>query len=228
VSELNGYTLSIDHERFHPAATAAYLNNCIDANEFRVFPLVWTRRPAIPFTPFHFGPGFVVKAVAPQRFWLTSFIAANVLIDLEVLYFLRRNETPIHRYLHTYVGGVAMGLLAALGMWLVAVAAIRCLPGNFHGLQQLRSTPGLRLLRESVAAGLLGGVTHILLDSCMHHDMHPYWPFARGNALAGIVGAGTLHIALALAGFFGLILWLLLREPHAASTIGATQQPPEE
>ena len=63
----------------------------------------------MPFTPFHFGPGLFVKAWGPRRFWLTSFVVANILIDVEVLYFLWRNDPPIHRYLHTYVGGIAMG-----------------------------------------------------------------------------------------------------------------------
>jgi hypothetical protein len=46
----------------------------------------------------------------------------------------------------------------------------------------------------------------------MHQDMNPFWPFAIGNGLAGSIGVGTLHIGLALAGLFGVILWLLLRE----------------
>ena len=59
---------------------------------------------------------------------------------------------------------------------------------------------------------MVGGVTHIFLDSLMHRDMHPFWPFVEGNALAGVIGGGALHLGLAVMGFFGLVLWLLLRE----------------
>ena len=115
----------------------------------------------IPFTPFHFGPGFFAKACAPQRFWLTSYIVANVLIDLEVLYFLHRNETPIHRYLHTYIGGIAVGLLAGIGMYVATALLIRTLPFKSKWLEELTSTSKSRLFRDSVIGGLLGGVSHI-------------------------------------------------------------------
>ncbi|MCA9074948.1 MAG: DUF4184 family protein [Planctomycetaceae bacterium] len=165
----------------------------------------------MPFTPFHFGPGIVAKACAPHRFWLSTFVAANVLIDLEVLYYLHHGEAPVHRYLHTYIGGVAMGLVAAFGMFAVTVLLIRCLSVDSRWMQEQRSVPKGKLLRESMFAGLLGGVSHVLLDSLMHHDMNPLWPFAQGNALAGTIEVGTLHGALGLTGFFGVILWLFLR-----------------
>lgn len=136
-----------------------------------------------------------------------------MLIDLEVLYYLRINDGPIHRYLHTYVGGIAMGLVAAAGTCVAAAVAMRMLRFKPQWLERLRSTPAGTLLREAVVAGLVGGVSHILLDSCMHQDMNPLWPFASGNALAGIVTVRTLHVSLAAAGFFGIVLWLLGREP---------------
>ncbi|MDB5340975.1 MAG: hypothetical protein JWN70_6594 [Planctomycetaceae bacterium] len=166
----------------------------------------------MPFTPFHFGPGFLVKGCAPRQFWLTSFVLANVLIDLEVLYYMHRGEPPLHRYLHTYVGGVAMSVVAALVMFLVARFVLARLPDDSTWLRGLRATPARRMWTQSLVAGLLGGVSHILLDSCMHYDMHPFWPFASGNALAGIVSVGALHVALAITGFFGIIIWLLFPE----------------
>lgn len=106
-----------------------------------------------------------------------------------------------------------MGLLAACGMYTAIVFATCRLPQSWRFIERLTSAPRPQLFQDSVVGGLVGGVSHILLDSCMHHDMHPLWPFARGNALAGIIGVGPLHIALAAGGFFGLILWLFLREP---------------
>ncbi|MBC8356693.1 MAG: DUF4184 family protein [Planctomycetes bacterium] len=166
----------------------------------------------IPFTPFHLGPGLLVKASSPRHFWLTSFALANVLIDIEVLYYLRRNDPPIHRYLHTYAGGIAMGLLAGLLMFGVVQLACRLLPARSRWIECVTSTPRPRLLSQSLVAGVIGGVSHVLLDSFMHHDMNPLWPIVDGNPLAGTIGVATLHIGLVLAGFFGLVLWLLLRE----------------
>ena len=37
----------------------------------------------MPITPFHFGPGAAVKAVAPRHFSFTVFAFSQVMIDLE-------------------------------------------------------------------------------------------------------------------------------------------------
>jgi hypothetical protein len=189
-----------------PAATAVRKCWAIQSNGHGGFP--------IPFTPFHFGPGLLVKACGPRRFWLTSFVVANVLIDVEVLYFLRRNDPPIHRYLHTYAGGIMAGLVAGLLMFAAVQAGCYLMPSRWRWIERLKSTRKRRLLIESLFAGVIGGLSHILLDSFMHHDMNPFWPFAEGNALAGSISVATLHTGLGLAGFFGVMLWLLLRDPH--------------
>lgn len=46
----------------------------------------------MPFTPFHFGPGATVKAMAGQHFSFTVFAFTQVAIDLEPLYFMLRDE----------------------------------------------------------------------------------------------------------------------------------------
>ncbi|QDT43748.1 hypothetical protein Pan241w_38520 [Gimesia alba] len=140
-------------------------------------------------------------------------MAANVLIDLEVLYYLSRNEPPLHRYLHTYAGGLAAGMVAGLLMFGVIQVLRRLLPADSRWEKRLAQTPRRQMLRQSILAGVIGGASHILLDSLMHAEMQPFWPLAEGNVLAGIISVPALHITLAAIGFFGLIFWLLLREP---------------
>ena len=165
----------------------------------------------IPFTPFHFGPGVLVKACGFERFWLTSFVLANILIDAEALYWLSRAEPPIHRHLHTYVGGFAAGLVAGLLMFGISQVAGRVIPARWQWIESLPPTPRRILIFESLVAGVIGGISHIVLDSFMHHDMNPFWPFSEGNALAGRIGVGVLHIGLAISGFLGVTAWLFLR-----------------
>ena len=133
-------------------------------------------------------------------------VLANVLIDLEVIYCLSRNEAPIHRYCHTYAGRFVLGLVA--GVFVYAVGRILCRLKKRDHLTPARVGPSGRL-SHALVAGLFGGLSHILLDSLMHDEMAPLWPLADGNALAGVIGTGSLHIALAVAGFFGVVLWLL-------------------
>lgn len=141
-------------------------------------------------------------------------MAANVLIDVEVLYYMSQNAPPLHRGLHTYLGGSAAGLLAGLLMWGVVLLVTRLFPASSRWKQRLSQTSKVRLLKQSLLAGLIGGLSHVFLDSLMHDDMYPLWPFATGNTLAGSISVATLHIGLGLLGLFSLILWLMLREPN--------------
>src|SRR5215471_21806895 len=70
----------------------------------------------MPFTPFHFGPGLAAKAALPSRVSFTAFVATQVIIDFETLYHLVRVQWPVHRQLHSLVGGSAVGLAVAAGV----------------------------------------------------------------------------------------------------------------
>jgi hypothetical protein len=113
--------------------------------------------------------------------------------------------------LHTYAGGIAMGLLAGLLMFGAVQIAGRVVPKRWRWFDRLASGPKARLLSQSLVSGVVGGVSHILLDSFMHQEMNPLWPVVDGNVLTGTIGLAALHAGLALSAFFGLVLWLLLR-----------------
>lgn len=79
----------------------------------------------------------VIKACVPRRFWLTSFILANVLTDIWVLYYLHCNEPPIHHCLHTYAGGFAAATFAGLFMFAV-----------IHVVSQLRPRHWIKVVKS--------------------------------------------------------------------------------
>ena len=60
----------------------------------------------MPATPFHFGPGLLIKAVAPHQFSVAAYSVAQVVIDLESGYHLLRGDYPVHRQAHTFFLGV--------------------------------------------------------------------------------------------------------------------------
>ncbi len=161
----------------------------------------------MPFTPFHFGPGLLIKSLTGRMFWLTSFVAANVLIDVEVLYYLWTRSRPFHRYAHSYLGGIVAGLLAGAGTFAVAMLAARVWPGRSSILPKAKSAKPM-LLFQSIAAGLVGGISHIFLDSLVHAEVEPFWPFATGNELAGLVSGRIVYLSLALFGLLGGCIWL--------------------
>ncbi len=148
----------------------------------------------MPVTPFHFGVGLLAKGAAPERVSLGAFVAAQVVIDCESAYFLLRDEWPVHRVLHTFALAAPVGAAAGL-----ALAAL--LRARWRGVE---SAWGPALL-----GGLLGGLTHPLLDGLMHADIRPLRPFSDANPLLGLIGLPALHLACVLAGLLGAVLWFL-------------------
>ncbi len=68
----------------------------------------------MPITPFHLGPGLALKSCSPRAFSLTAFVIAQVIIDLEPLYYLLRNDYPWHRFMHTLSGATLVTVLTIL------------------------------------------------------------------------------------------------------------------
>jgi membrane-bound metal-dependent hydrolase YbcI (DUF457 family) len=153
----------------------------------------------MPITPFHFGPGAALHALAPRHVSFLAFCAANVLTDVEPLYYMLSDQFPVHRFLHTYVGATPM-VAAVLALFLAARwLALRLRLPNPLDWQGL----GLMQVLLGAAAGCY---SHVAIDSIMHYDMSPFAPFSNLTPTYGIVSLDTLHIACALAGVAGLLL----------------------
>jgi hypothetical protein len=160
----------------------------------------------VPFTPFHFGPGLLLKAAAPARFSLTSYAAAQVVIDLESGYYLLTQQAPVHRTLHTFLVGGAAGAVVGATVGLVGRSLLRRLARSPRPLVAAELAGSSTLL-----GGLAGGLAHALLDGMMHYDMHPFWPLSSANPLLGLLSLKALHLFCVVTAVLGL---LLLSQPR--------------
>jgi hypothetical protein len=165
----------------------------------------------MPVTPFHIGAGLLFKAYAPARVSWVVFALVNVLIDLEPILWYLLTGDPAHRQLHSYVGAAGV---AILGVWLgrgVGEAWLRWWNRQLNRIQARWLGTGTQISLAAAGPGaLLGSGSHILLDSFMHADMQPYWPWAVGNGLLQEISVDGLHaICLAAAAWGGLRLALL-------------------
>ncbi len=158
----------------------------------------------MPFTPFHFGPGAAIHSVAPRRVSFLAFCAANVLIDVEPLYYMLTDSMPLHRFFHTAIGAtlvaIATVLLFAAYRWL---AEYSWMPDIFE-----RRKLGFSAV---VAGAVLGTYSHIFLDSMMHTDAHPFAPFSEANPLLGSVPVDALHWACLISGILGIAVLAIRR-----------------
>lgn len=151
----------------------------------------------MPITPFHFGPGVLLHAASPRRASFLAFCAANVLIDLEPLYFLYSGQFPLHRGLHSLVGA-SLAVVATVALFAMAqrLAPVVPLPDVF-GWRRLRG--------RAIALGAgLGGYSHVVLDSVMHDDMQLFAPFSSAHPLLGLASVDTLHGACVACAALGL------------------------
>lgn len=138
----------------------------------------------MPFTPLHMGPGLLVRGPLRGGFSLMVFGWTQILIDLEPLYGMLTDREQLHGWSHTWIGATLIALLAAasgkyLGAW---------------GLRLLQLPQFLPITWGAALAGaLLGGWSHILLDSIMHFDIQPLRPFSIANGLRQLVSVEMLH-----------------------------------
>jgi hypothetical protein len=163
----------------------------------------------MPFTPIHFGPGLLLKALAPKKFSFTAFALANVLVDLEPLYHIVRGDLPLHGPLHTLLAATTAGAIAGAGVSVLPKASkavlkardpLTTLPLSFRA--ELHTS-------ACMLGGLIGGFSHSIIDSFMYSDFHPLAPFSALNPLLGLVNADTLVTWLLVAGLAGLALLLI-------------------
>ena len=168
----------------------------------------------MPITPVHMGPALAAKAVAPRYF---SFHG------------LRH---------HAGSDRPRGGLLSACGLSPVPPLAahlssgqqwLRCLRSSSAGrCWNARSELWNRLVRAdresflwieprvplvaAVSGALIGGYSHVLLDSFLYSDMHPISPMSDGNPVLNVLSTLEVYalcLALGLLGAIALaVRWL--------------------
>lgn len=158
---------------------------------------------SLPFTPFHFGPGLLAKSLLPCWFSWSAFVTSNVVIDVESLYYLTRNEHPVHRQLHTFVGAALAGL-ATIALLLGARRLLRGLRARLDA-----ATPSLRAEGSPVGivvGAMAGALTHPVFDGVMHGDIEPFQPWTAANPLHRALDLQALHLGCLIAGAAGCAL----------------------
>lgn len=165
----------------------------------------------MPITPFHFGPGAAIHAIAPKHVSFLAFCSANVLIDIEPLYYMVTGQYPLHRFFHTYIGATIIMIATALIFFIALMLASRARIPNLFEWQSLKPLP-------IWVGAAVGSYSHIVFDSVMHSDIVPLAPFSEVNVLYQLVPLGKLHLICVFSAVLGLaILGIrqLLKSKHA-------------
>jgi len=165
----------------------------------------------MPLTPFHLGPALLLGFVFFSFLDFPTFLVASVIVDFEpILVMFLHLDYPLHGFFHSFLGGTLVAFLLAwvmnkirgkFAMWL-----------RFFKLEQKSS------FRSIILASLSGVYIHILLDSRMHWDIKPFYPFDFNPFLSGSLLVGVELSMLCIWSFvlgmiiYGIKLFLIWRK----------------
>lgn len=159
----------------------------------------------MPFTPFHFGPGLLVKGLIPNHFSLSMFALANVAMDVEPLYHMVAGDAQLHGVSHTVIGAGLIGVGTAL--W--GRTAVRRV-WRWYERRSANAGRAFHITRIQAWAGaLLGTFSHVLMDAVMHADVHPFLPLTDTNPWLDVSCTEHLYLGCVLAGMTGILLILV-------------------
>jgi len=125
-------------------------------------------------------------------------------------YYLVKGEYPVHRFFHSFLGAAAAGLLAVVLFLVVVHASFIGFPRVIAPLTATSTARGEISVLGILLGGLVGGLSHPLLDGIMHPDVRPFMPWTDYNPFLGLIGLAPLHLACIVStvlGAAGVQLW---------------------
>ncbi|ASP39530.1 hypothetical protein CHH28_12970 [Bacterioplanes sanyensis] len=154
----------------------------------------------MPFTPIHMGPGILIKSVMGSAFSLMVFGWTQIVMDIQPLVVLITGEGQLHGVSHTYLGALVMTVVAALtgkylsqlGLWLLRVES------SWHNQIPWKVV---------WVSALMGSLSHVFLDSIMHSDVEPYYPWSSNNPFWRWISVERLHQFCLYSGLLGAVIF---------------------
>jgi len=155
----------------------------------------------MPFTPFHMGPGILIKSILQGSFSLLIFGFTQIMMDLQPLFSIITGFGDLHGFSHTYIGATLIGIISGIfGRYII-----------YFIIKYRKIAINLSWKTVFVSA-FIGSYSHIILDSIMHSDMNPYYPVSISNNLFNILSNQMLHDFCLASGAAGFVLYEIIRK----------------
>lgn len=154
------------------------------------------------------GAALIVKPVLNYRFSVITFGIAQVAMDLEPGIRMWTKSDVLHGPTHTFLGALIMAFLVML----IAPGMCKYLLTKWNKEVIFYKQPWLvhsgPVSKTAVTIGaFFGTLSHVVLDSLMHHDIHPLSPFSQANPFMGLVAHDGMYLACTIAGILGIASW---------------------
>lgn len=134
----------------------------------------------------------------------------------------------LHGPSHTILGALVIAYLVIL------IAPVVCnfllskwnREVTFHKLPWLLQSEATSKTAVIVGA-FFGTLSHVSLDSLMHHDIHPLMPFTQANPLNGLISHDGVYQLCAIAGVIGAVIWLVMQWLGRSAQVAVVTVSPE-
>jgi membrane-bound metal-dependent hydrolase YbcI (DUF457 family) len=153
------------------------------------------------------GPGIAIKALMQGSFSLMVFGWAQIVMDIQPLLVMLTGEGHLHGFSHTYLGATLLTLFSALSGKYLSELGLYVLGLNQQW--QVKIAWWVTLL-----SAFVGTYSHVLLDSIMHGDVQPFYPFTTHNSLLGLISVASLHTFCLVCGAVGGVLYYVIPGAH--------------
>lgn len=159
----------------------------------------------MPFTPFHMGPGILIKSLLHGSFSLMVFGWSQIVMDLQPLIVLITGEGHLHGFSHTYIGASLIAIFSTLSGKYLSELGLKII-----GISKKTNPVNITWFVASISA-FIGTFSHVFLDSVMHADIEPLYPFVIENHLLDLVSVGALHEFCLFSGLLGAIIYFIVQ-----------------
>ena len=149
------------------------------------------------------GPGILIKAVLQSSFSLMVFGWTQIVMDIQPLIVMITGEGHIHGFTHTYIGASIIAVVSALsGKYLSEI--------GLTIIGYAKTQPVDIIWWVAYLSAFIGSFSHVYLDSIMHFDVEPFYPFSLSNTFLGMVSVSTLHKLCLYSGLLGAAIYYLV------------------
>ena len=157
------------------------------------------------------GAALIAKPGLNRNISVITFGIAQIAMDIEPGVGMLTGADVLHGPTHTILGALVIAYLVTL----IAPSVCNYLLGKWNKEVTHHGLPWLVQSKTSQTAVTVGAVfgtlSHVVLDSLMHHDIHPLAPFSQANPLMGLVSHDAVYQLCAIAGVSGAVVWVAMQ-----------------
>jgi len=129
---------------------------------------------------------------------------AQIVMDIQPLFVLLTGVGNLHGFSHTFIGATLLAVLSALSGKYLSETVLKVLGIPNAGRPIIIRWP------IAFLSAFIGTYSHVILDSMMHGDIEPYYPFALDNGFLGLITISQIHQVSVYCGAVGALLFFAI------------------